>query len=67
MIQQMDLNDHPHTGTGRTVDPDTPNYEQLCELLTDEGYLLAELGDPITGNLLWLSPEGVDQFGLPPD
>ena len=66
-IQQLDLNDHPHTGTGRTVDPDTPKYEQLCELLTDDGHLLAELGDPITGNLLWLSPERVDEFGLPPD
>lgn len=66
-IQQMDLDDHPHTGEGRTVDPDTPQYEQLCELLTDEGHLLAELGDPITGHLMWLPTEQVDEFGLPED
>ena len=64
----MDLKDHPHTGVGRTVDPDTPKYEQLCELLTDDGHLLAELGDPITGHLLWLPPaERIDDFGLPED
>ena len=67
MIRQMDLKDHPHTGVGRTVDPDTPKYEQLCELLTDDGHLLAELGDPITGHLLWLAAERIDDFGLPAD
>ena len=67
MIHQLDLNDHPHTGAGRTVDPDTPKYEQLCELLTDEGHLLAELGDPITGHLMWLPAERIDEFGLPED
>ena len=65
MIRQLDLNDHPHTGAGRTVDPDTPKYEQLCELLTDEGHLLAELGDPITGHLMWLPTERTDEFRLP--
>lgn len=67
MIQQMDLNDHPHTSEGRTVDPDTTKYEQLCELLTDDGHLLAELGDPITGHLMWLPPNRIDEFGLPED
>ena len=67
MIHQLDLNDHPHTRTGRTVDPDTPGYEQLGEMLTDDGHLLAELGDPITGHLLWLPPAEIDEFGLPAD
>lgn len=67
MIHQLDLNDHPHTGAGRTVDPDTPKHEQLCEMLADDGHLLAELGDPITGHLLWLAPAEVDEFGLPED
>jgi hypothetical protein len=67
MIRQLDLDDHPHTGTGRTVEADTPGYEQLCEMLTDDGHLLAELGDPITGHLLWLPPAEVDEFRLPAD
>ena len=67
MIRQMDLNDHPHTGTGRTIDPDSPKYEQLSELLADDGHMLAELGDPITGHLMWLTPERVDEFELPED
>ena len=67
MIHQLDLNDHPHTRTGRTVEPDTPKYQQLCEMLTDDGHLLAEFGDPITGHLMWLPPAEVDEFGLPED
>ena len=67
MIHQMELKDHPHTDVGRTVDPDTQKYEQLCELLTDEGHLLAELGDPITGHLLWLPIERIEEFRLPAD
>lgn len=67
MIRQLDLNDHPHTRTGRTAEPDTPGYDQLCKVLTDDGHLLAELGDPITGHLLWLSPAETDEFGLSAD
>ena len=67
MIHQLDLNDHPHTGVGRTVDPDTPGYEQLCKMLADDGHLLAELGDPITGHLLWLTPNEIEEFALPDD
>ena len=67
MIKQLELNDHPHTGTGRTIEAESPGYEQLCEMLTDDGHLLAELGDPITGHLLWLPPAEVDEFGLPAD
>ena len=65
MTNPLALKEHPHTGLGHTMDPTHPLYEELCELLTDDGYQLAELGDPITGSLAWLKPDEIDRFGLP--
>ena len=65
MTNPLALKEHPHTGLGHTMDPTHPLYEQLCELLTDDGHQLAELGDPITGSFAWLKPDEIDRFGLP--
>ena len=65
MTNPLALKEHPHTGLGHTMDPTHALYEQLCELLTDDGHQLAELGDPITGSFAWLKPDEIDRFGLP--
>ena len=65
MTNPLALKEHPHTGLGHTMDPTHPLYEELCELLTDDGHQLAELGDPITGSFAWLKPDEIDRFGLP--
>ena len=65
MTNPLALKEHPHTGLGHTMDPTHPLYEELCELLTDDGHQLAELGDPISGSFAWLKPDEIDRFGLP--
>ena len=67
MTNPLALNEHPHADLGHTLDPTHPLCEELCELLTDDGHQLAELGDPITGQFAWLNPEQIDRFGLPPE